>query len=572
MQPRLPTDPTIFHLDMLLDVHCGCRHIQKAALQEIELADIMKAEWARLVEDLMVSDEFEAVIQVLIDPENYYMTAGGLQYRPEAWAVYEDMAERQLGEPMARDTAAVVADSICKEYRRTQLDGSAETAPGSKKAVIKAAAAAPILGTSFNLQDTASVRNLSNNTMYWVKEGATRSVEPRIAQVVQGALEQGFGRDDTATLLREALGKQYAVNASRWDIIASSALTRARSISRMRQVTTWGVITILFTNPQDERTSAVCNSLAGRAFTTQKILSVLDTVENATTPEGAIDAQPWYSQTKDGQWKASTSTGSKEITFDDIVASGAVIPPLHGRCRSQLLPDLEERQDVSETVIDNGAVNRTEHKTAKTPATQDKRKASSVLGGLALPIPAHAEKYTAGEVATVAGISVEGAEYLRTAQTWNATEETFGLTSQWIDDASDALISTFDTAVGPGRIAVVNTSLRRVPAATWGRVADNLEGLAKDKGAAASITLDTGTIAPATAYSFRRWSLKGDGLSRFETFLSEQGYTDTLSGVDIWDVAPDAPLEEWLGLTVNGGNPLMEFFQVGGRVELELMK
>jgi len=556
MIPKTPSDPGVWRLDMLIDIACGCERCKKAALWEVDLADVLKDDWNTLTTELLASTEVRDLMQYMADPKNLIMTPEGVQFTPAAWARYESVAEQYLGANMAAKVAPQVSNMVCKEYRRAQLDGAARSQS---------------LGARFRLKDTAAVENLSNNTMYWVKEGSVRNVNPRIAQIVQNGLDQGFGRDDLANTLRKELGKQYAVEASRWDVVASSALTRARNSARLRQMTTWGVITVNFSNPQDERTSAICNSLAGRQFQTSRLIEVLDSIEGAATPEGAIDAQPWYSQTTAGQWKASTSSGRKDVTFDDIVASGAVIPPLHGRCRSLLLADLEQQTSYDETLIDQGAVVKKEQKPVSTPKTRDKRPVSEVLNALAMTAPAVASSFTAGEVVAATAVSEGGAEYLRTAETWNATGDSFGLTTQWIEDASDQMVSSFNTAVSADRIAVVNAALRRTPAATWERVADNTAALAAAHSIPASITLDAGSVDPAAAWSFRRWHLRGEGLARFEAFLEEQGYADTLSGVDVWDVATDAPIQDWLGLTVDGRNPVMEFFQAGGRVELEIL-
>jgi len=556
MIPKTPSDPGIWRLDMLTDIACGCEGCRKAALWEVDLADVLKEDWTTLTNQLLDSQEVRDLMQYMADPANLIMTPQGVQFTPEAWTRYESVAETYLGANMAQRVAPQVSDMVCKEYRRSQLDGVASSQS---------------LGARFHLKDTAAVENLTNNTLYWVKEGGVRNINPRIAQIVQDGLAQGFGRDDLANQLRTALGKQYAVEASRWDVVASSALTRARNSSRLRQMTTFGVTTIIFSNPQDQRTSAVCNALAGRTFSSSRVLEVLDSVENASTPEGAIDAQPWYSQKSDGQWRASTSAGQQNVTLDDIIDSGAVIPPLHGRCRSQLLADFTQQSDYSETIIDHGQVNTKEQVTAKTPKTQDSRAVSDLLNALAITAPTIANSYTAGEVAAVTAVSEPGLEYLSTAETWHATEETFGLTTQWFQEATEHAVSTFDTAVSADRIAVVNAALRRTPAATWQRVADNTAALAAAHGIPASIALDSGSVDPTAVWSFRDWKLRGEGLTRYEEFLATEGYNDILATVDGWDVAPDAVLGDWLALTVDGRNPMMEFFQAGGRIELEIL-
>ena len=455
---------------------------------------------------------------------------------------------------MAAATAGVVATSVAKEYRRSQLD---------------AVKSLPHVGANFNLKDTRAINNLSNNTMYWVKEGATRSIEPGIAKIVQEGLEQGFGRDDLAKLLKEKLGAKYKVAASRWDVVSSAALNRSRVISRIQQMSRWGTTTVRFVAVLDARTSAVCSALSGKTWEYSRIIEQTERILSAESPEEAIDAQPWYSVNSKGQWSAGKSTGRSITTYDDVVKSGAIIPPLHGRCRSTLHAEFDETVNYDERVSKSSKIVKREQKPAVTP-DKDPRTVAAVLAALSLPARESAKGYTAGELRTLTATSVHDTGFLRTGNSWSVADAGAVLTTRWMHAESDALVSEFATLAGADAISVVNTSFRRMPTATWMRIADQVEELAKIKKVPASIRLDPSMASPSVAWAFKDWTLSRDDRARFKKWLEDTDRIEPLRRSVLLDAVVGGTIGTSLSVIVNGIRPIMEWLRSSGPVMMEV--
>ena len=80
-----------------------------------------------------------------------------------------------------------------------------------------------------SLPDKRAISILTRHNCFWIGQHYGNHVGPKIAEITQRALYEGMGRDALAEELRQELGGVAPAGYGYWDVVASSALVRARS-------------------------------------------------------------------------------------------------------------------------------------------------------------------------------------------------------------------------------------------------------------------------------------------------------------------------------------------------------
>ena len=524
--------------------HAFC--CRKAAIFELDMAEVMSGTYLATVDAFLDNAGVKALITEMVDPANIVMTDTGPMFSPAVWAKYEQFADVLLGSALAKELAPSLNQFVASEYRGGLL---------ASQAKLKA-------GAQFTLVDKQAVGHMTNNNLYWIKEGATRTIEPGIAKVAQDALAQGYGRKDAADILRAALGDKYRVAASRWNVVSSAALNRARNFARIRHMTTYEVTTVVFSAVMDERTTEVCASLDGKTWSLSSAVESVERVEGATTPEQAIDAQPWLSVDKSGQWQAHYSTGNQPINPADLEAMGAFVPPLHGNCRSELLPDFSGYTTVEDQIEDMGPVIAEEQ---KTPTVKDKRPVSELLTAREQPAAAVAKGYTVAEIHRLTATGAVTGQAVTEQIAWKGLDNSFAMWNRWVTAEAKTLVAEFSTVVTQPAIHITGTAFRQLPGASMQRIADRALALAEAKGVQVSISLPAAATTEYTAVAFKSWKLDGPTQAKFKAWLAETGIMTKMQAAKM-GLQPGHKLGQWLRINVDGEQPLLRFFRESSQV------
>lgn len=180
--------------------------------------------------------------------------------------------------------------------------------------------------------------------------------------VVSQGVEAGLDRYAIGKLLAERLtGTDAARSESYWRMIASVFTARSRSYGTLKGFSEAGIERYQFHAVLDEVTSEICRFMHGKVFTTLPALARFEA--KLTDPEDIKDAQPWASvgKTDDGDaalfykkggerhliarvnesgvgQKDGVGSYSHGMSSSALSAAGMSAPPLHGHCRSVLLP------------------------------------------------------------------------------------------------------------------------------------------------------------------------------------------------------------------------------------------
>ena len=166
---------------------------------------------------------------------------------------------------------------------------------------------------------------LTRHDCFWIGEHYGSHVGPRVSELAREALDQGLGRQALAGMLRQELGKVGPNGYTYWDVVASSALVRARSFGSISGMSDAGITEYEILAMDDERMCPICGEMDGRTFSVAAAQGVIDAAIGLTSPDAFKAAMPWH------------STSPKMKSSAELMASGQALPPFHGRCRCTMV-------------------------------------------------------------------------------------------------------------------------------------------------------------------------------------------------------------------------------------------
>lgn len=185
------------------------------------------------------------------------------------------------------------------------------------------------LSLDWNLTDEHAQKVLAGDTLYWVGNAWDNQLGGDIAGVIQReVIEKGLGRQEAGSALERIFGEEFPGRArSYWNIVASAGVVRSRTFGTVGTFEQAEVETFIFRNPVDSRSSLVCTHLNGREFHVSAAVAQRDSFLAAESPDEAKEAHAW----PDPKEVVRMST-------EQLQAAGIIQPPLHGHCRSILIP------------------------------------------------------------------------------------------------------------------------------------------------------------------------------------------------------------------------------------------
>lgn len=222
------------------------------------------------------------------------------------------------------------------------------------------------IGTSLSAVDHKVIAETATNQSLFVRDsfGArSESYSKAAREIVSKGIEDGLDRydigKDLSTYFRQTDANR---NDAYWQLIASVFTARSRTYGQLSGFAEAGIDTFQFESVLDERTSEVCRFMHGRTFSTPRALQGYVDSAASDDPEAIKDFQPWGSVGKapdgtkgiyigsgEGRALAATITSSglgtqsagkykPAMSDGEMDAAGFSAPPLHGHCRSTIIP------------------------------------------------------------------------------------------------------------------------------------------------------------------------------------------------------------------------------------------
>lgn len=178
--------------------------------------------------------------------------------------------------------------------------------------------------SELSLPDIRAIDVLTKHNCYWLGEHYGKHIGPKIAELTQGALRDGLGRDELAKKLRDSLGGKVG-GYKYWDVVSSAALVRSRSFGCISGMVEAGITEYEILAMGDERMCPICGEMSGKTFSVTETREVIDRTLGIMDPEKFKEAMPWHTEPPTG------------VSKDKLLADGMSIPPFHGRCRCVLV-------------------------------------------------------------------------------------------------------------------------------------------------------------------------------------------------------------------------------------------
>lgn len=179
------------------------------------------------------------------------------------------------------------------------------------------------------------------------------AIGPKISELTQAALEEGLGRDALAELLHQGLGEAAPGGYTYWDVVASSAIVRARSFRAISGMEEAGITEYEILAMGDERMCPICGALNGTIFSVAETRKVINKALDITDPEKFKEAMPWHKGSPLGK------------SISGLTAGGQSIPPFHGRCRCTLVTASESSIEKYGDTIEERALHINEFNKAQ---------------------------------------------------------------------------------------------------------------------------------------------------------------------------------------------------------------
>lgn len=195
----------------------------------------------------------------------------------------------------------------------------------------------------FGLVDRRAIAALQVDQMIWVGNFYNKQLRTAIRETIKPALLEGLGRRDAGMKLREMLESSFrqisvpngfrGTDAQYFEGLAANTITTARVRGQIASFSELDVQLFEINNPDDERTSEICQHMLGKQFEVSTAVDQIAKVSGATNPDQVRAAAPWLSYSK----LLEISPKAHQVSDSDmkkLVAAGFVLPPYHFRCRS----------------------------------------------------------------------------------------------------------------------------------------------------------------------------------------------------------------------------------------------
>jgi SPP1 gp7 family putative phage head morphogenesis protein len=226
------------------------------------------------------------------------------------------------------------------------------------------------IGAKLNETDKRIIKHVASSQGLYVRNQYGRvlaSTSEKARKIVESGLKRGLGSKEIAAELNKSISRIWGDGTKNYlDIIAGVFVNRARTFGQLSSFDEAGITRYEFFAVLDEVTSNVCRFMHGRVFEVGTALRQFQKSEEADDPEDVKKIMPWLREGKDRKTgdtvlyykkgadgrpvRVATVARSGVGEADDLGKyrkawtdrqlgkAGVTMPPLHGRCRSTVIP------------------------------------------------------------------------------------------------------------------------------------------------------------------------------------------------------------------------------------------
>jgi hypothetical protein len=232
-------------------------------------------------------------------------------------------------------------------------------------------------GKTFSLEVTTTLTDVDNRILTHAatsqagfitdEYGRRRAAMSRdVRGVVSKGLAEGkASKEISQDIAKSMVGRGIKRSAWYWETVASNIANRSRTYASLVSYQEVNIQNYIFDAVLDEVTTPTCRFFHGRSFSVEVAVERFKEVEQSADPRAVVTLQPWVRVGKDeagteqlyipepngGRTVIADVTRNAVGTADDqgeykqrmsnmeLAARGVVVPPLHGGCRSRIIPD-----------------------------------------------------------------------------------------------------------------------------------------------------------------------------------------------------------------------------------------
>lgn len=226
---------------------------------------------------------------------------------------------------------------------------------------------------TMSILDTRIARHVSDSQLNFIRDQYGATVEglgQKVRDVVAAGAKRGASSREIVKDIRAQVKglDQLGRGPSYWEMVSLSFVNRARTYAQLSGFREAGFQRYVWESVLDEVTTETCRFMHGKTFPVDGAMKTFESAEAQTSnPQALKTIQPWISQgVTDDDRKSPIlfyrgTDGEKvvvadideagrgvsdrigdywpQMTDDQLLGNGLSLPPIHGLCRSTVLPD-----------------------------------------------------------------------------------------------------------------------------------------------------------------------------------------------------------------------------------------
>ncbi len=269
------------------------------------------------------------------------------------WVNLSEAGRKRVQDAVRATLGAAVPGNVAKVDRVLRITNS-QLLPNVRKSALKKYNLG--IGSSLTDTDKRTAAFLNKNTSFFVRDGYGTihdAYSLKAQQIVASGLTRGLGSAEISASLAKAMPSAQRTPGY-WNMISNAFSNRSRTYTQVHAFSDAGITAYKFEAVLDEATSKICKFMHGTTFSVPKNVRRIKSVIDDDDPESVKRLQPWVSEGKTDKGKSAlffNSGGSRTqvagISGDSFTnpmsaaaldAVGVNMPPLHGNCRSTIVP------------------------------------------------------------------------------------------------------------------------------------------------------------------------------------------------------------------------------------------
>jgi len=208
--------------------------------------------------------------------------------------------------------------------------------------------------TTFGVVDAEAYENIARLENISIGDHYPKTLKPGVSKAIQeGVLEKGLNNADAGVFLKQKLtsslggnvngalpasiAKGQASTNAYFEMLNATNTTYARNFAHVNLSHEAGITQLVFQALLDRLTSQICQQMDGRVFTIEQALTIQSKVLGAENVEELKTIAPFQRSLSEFKLDVGKKLDDPK-TSAKLAEAGVMVPPLHGRCRSELQP------------------------------------------------------------------------------------------------------------------------------------------------------------------------------------------------------------------------------------------